>query len=646
MLKLMRDNLKNLKWILWFVVFIFVLLIFVDWGAGRGQGRGMAGLAAKVGGVAITEAEFLRELRSTEERYRQQYGEQWEQLRQQVDLAAMTLQNMIDREILLRHAARMGFRVEDEELLQRIVSFPGLQREDGSFVGEELYARILRANQTTPELFEEALRRDMLLEKLEQALAGGIVIPDAEVEREYRRRNEKASFEVLFVGSNMAMNRVTATEAEARAYYDSHQEEFTHGEQRRLLYLLVDNLKLRRALTVPESQIVEYYTTHQNEFQTSEEVRARHILIRPATQDDQGWRDAQTRLREVAQRAVAPGADFAALARQYSEDEGSKASGGDLGWFGRGRMVKEFEDAVFALQVGEVSGPVKSQFGYHLIKLEERRPAGVQPLEEVRDRVRDRVAEGLADAEGSRRAAALREKIEAAKLTTDEQWRSLVDDVVTSNVTPYFAAGEAIPGIGRDPELLAEVAAAKEGAVGGPRRTPRGWIVYRVAQIRKAGTTPFEEAKQEAEEGAKRQKAVALLRQELEARRANLRSAPFSTVAPLVGGTANTVTDHTRGGAIPGVGVAQALEDAVFATSVGAVTPVVAVGDRGVAVAKVTAKTLFDPQEFARDKETVRKSLVQGELDRLLAALLAEAKREDPPTVNQELLNRFKNRAG
>jgi peptidyl-prolyl cis-trans isomerase D len=646
MLKLMRDNLKNLKWILWFVVFIFVLLIFVDWGAGRGRGRGMEGLAAKVGGVAITEAQFLRELRSTEERYRQQYGEQWEQLRQQVDLAAMTLQNMIDREILLRHAARMGFRVEDEELLKRIVSFPGLQREDGSFVGEERYTQILRANQTTPEAFEEALRRDMLLEKLEQALLGGIVIPDAEVEREYRRRNEKASFDVLFVGSNMAMNRVTASEAEARAYYDSHQDEFTHGEQRRLLYLLVDNLKLRRTLTVPESQIVEYYTTHQNEFQTSEEVRARHILIRPATQDEQGWRDAQTRLREVAQRAMAPGADFAALARQYSEDEGSKASGGDLGWFGRGRMVKEFEDAVFALQVGQVSGPVKSQFGYHLIKLEERRPAGVEPLEQVRDRVRDRVAEGLADAEGSRRAAALREKIEAAKLSTDEQWRSLADDVVTSNVTPYFAAGEPIPGVGRDPELLAEVAAAKEGAVGGPRRTPRGWIVYRVSQIRKAGTTPFEEAKQEAEEGAKRQKAVALLRQELEGRRANLMSAPFSTVAPLVGGTANTVTDHTRGSAIPGVGVAQALEEAVFATPIGGLTPVVAVGDRGVAVAKVTAKTVFNAQEFARDKETVRKSLVQAELDRLLAALLAEAKREDPPTVNQELLNRFKNRAG
>ncbi len=646
MLKLMRDNLKNLKWILWFVVFVFVLLIFVDWGAGRGQGRGMEGVAAKVGGAVITEVQFLRELRSTEERYRQQYGEQWEQLRRQVDLASMTLQTMIDREILLRHARRMGFRVSDEELLQKIVSFPGLQREDGSFVGEELYARILRANQTTPEEFEASLRREMLLEKMENALSGSIVIPDAELEREYRRRNEKASFEVLFVGSNMAMDRVSASEAEARAYYDGHLDEFTHGEQRRLAYLLVDNLRLRRSLAVAEAQIVEYYTTHQDEFQVAEEVRARHILIRPPSDDDAGWQAAQAKVREVARRAVAPNADFAALAREYSEDEGSRPSGGDLGWFGRGRMVKEFEDAAFSLPVGGVSGPVKSQFGYHIIKVEERRPAGLQPLEEVRERVRERVVDGLADAEGSRRAAALREKIEAAKLTTDEQWRSLADDVVTSNVTPFFSPGEPIPGIGRDADLLAELERAKEGFVGGPRRTPRGWIVYRVTSVRKAGTSPFEEVKQEAEEGARREKAVALLRGELESRRANLLSAAFSTVAPLVGGVANTVTDHTRGAAIPGVGVAETLEEAVFATPSGGVTPVVAIGNRGVAVAKVTAKTTVNREEFARDKETLRTSLVQAELQRLLASILAEEKREHPPTVNQALLARFAPRKG
>ena len=165
-------------------------------------------------------------------------------------------------------------------------------------------------------------------------------------------------------------------------------------------------------------------------------------------------------------------------------------------------MVKEFEDAAFGLKPGEISAPVKSQFGYHIIQLEERRAAATRPLTEVRDVIREKLVEGLADAEGNRRATALRDKIDAAKLTTDDQWHSLADDVVTSNVTPFFGAqDEMIAGLGRDPELLAEAKAAKEGFVGGPRHSSRGWVVYRVAKIRPAGTTPFAEAKDEATRG-------------------------------------------------------------------------------------------------------------------------------------------------
>lgn len=644
MLKLMRDNLKNLKWILWFVVFVFVLLIFVDWGSGRGQSRGMAGVAAKVGGAEIREADFLRELRVTEDRYKQQYGDQWEQLKAQVDLPSMALQNMIDRQLMLGEARRMGLGVNDDEVLAKVMSFPGFQREGGGFVGGELYARILRANQTTPEEFEAALRQELLLEKMQSVLLGGIFVPDAEVQQEYRRRNETASFDVLFVSVGNALERVNVTDDEARAYYDKNPERFTHGEQRRLRYLLVDTTRLRRSMVVPEAQIAEYYQSHQSEFQVSEEVKAQHILIRPKTDDAAGWREAQQRLLEVYRKAVQPNADFAALAREYSEDEGSKASGGDLGWFGRGRMVKEFEDAVFNLERGNISQPVKSQFGYHIIKLEDRRPSGVRPLDEVREQVRERVAEGLADAEGSRRAAALRERLEAGKLVTEEQWRTLSDDIVTSNITPFFNVGEPVPGLGREPEFINEIAAADEGFLGGPRRTTRGWVVYRVTDVRKPGTLSFEEAKDEARDAARRAKAVELLRRDVEARRASLITTPFATVASQLGGTSQVVTAHQRGSAIPGLGVAQALEDAVFATPIGSLTPVVTVGERGAAVAKVTANKLMDPSAFENEKASLRTSMVQTQLQQLLSSMLGELKRENPPVINPDLLARFKPR--
>jgi peptidyl-prolyl cis-trans isomerase D len=648
MLKLMREKFKHLKIILWMVVFVFVLLIFVDWGTGRQGGqRGLQGVAAQVGKTTITERAYLREMRSSEERFRQMYGQQWETVRQQLDLGTMVIQNLIERELLGQQADEMGLGVTDKELLDKITSFPAFHRQDGSFVGPEMYERILRTSfQLTPEEFEGELRSDLKIEKLQKALTSGVVIPDADVEREYRKRNESASFDVMFVGIDRTLAAATPTDADAKAYYDAHQDAFTHPEQRQLRYLLVDDARLRRSIVIPEAQISEYYTTHSSEFGTGEQVRARHILVKPTTQDDAGFRDALTRVREVYGRAVDPKADFAALAREVTDDTGSKESGGDLGWFGRGRFLKEFEDAVFALRPGEISAPVKSQYGYHVIKLEERRSAGMKPLDEVRPQIQSKLAEGLADAEGSRRATTLKEKIDAAKLTSEEQWRGLADDVVSSNVTPFFAQGDTIPGLGRDPEMVAEVMAAKEGFVGGPRRTSRGWVIYRVAAIRKTGTTPFDEAKAEAREGAKRAKALELLKQEVEARRSLLAAGEFTSHEAAFGGKASSVTDHKRGAAIPSVGASQSVEEAVFATPVGGLTPVVEVGDRGVAVARVQAKKSVDPTAFAAEKPGLRASLAQEEMQRLLQSILAEARREKDVTINNDLVDRFKPRQG
>jgi peptidyl-prolyl cis-trans isomerase D len=646
MLKTLRDQFKHLKWILWFVVFLFVFFIFVDWGTGRARSRGLAGLAARVGSVSISEAQFLKEMRSTEDRYRSMYGEKYEAIRDQIDLASMTIQSLVNRYLLLDEARRMGLEVTDKELLDKILSFPAFKRSDGSFVGEDLYARILRANQSSTEEFEESLRQELLLDKLQQTLSAGIVIPNSDVEREYRHRNETASFEVLFVPASRAQAGITVTDAEAKANYDANQARFSHPKQWQLRYLLVDDLKLQHTMSVPEARISEYYSSHQQEFQQAEQVHARHILIRPKTQDEAGWQAALSRAREVYAKAVAPGGDFAALAKQYSDDPGSKDSGGDLGWFSRGRMVKEFEDAAFALKPGEVSAPVKSQFGYHILKLEGRRPGGIKPLSEVHDLIREKLLEGLADAEGNRRATALREKIDAAKLTTDEQWHALASDVVTSNVTPFFAQDEAIPGIGRDPELLAEVATAKEGFVGGPRRSSRGWIVYRVAKIRPAGVTPFAEAKEAARQAVESEKALAELVKEVEAKRVVLAAGPLGPQAAGLGGTVQTVTDHHRGDSIPSIGVSQTLDDAIFATPVNALSTVVSVGERGVAVARITAKKPFDPQAFAKAKAALRESMAKDELTQILASLLAEAKRANPVVINPELVNRFKPKRG
>lgn len=644
MLKQLRDSFQSLKFILWFVVFVFVLLIFVDWGTGRAgrSDRGLEGVAAKVGNREISEDQFLRELRSTEERFRSMYAQQYEAFKRQLDIPTMTLQGMVDRILLVEAADRMGLTVSDQEVLDKILSFPAFRKEDGSFVGPELYERILRGSQTNPDEFEASLRQEMVLERLQQALSAGVVVSDEEITAEFRRRNETASGEALFLPLDKKLSEATATDAEAKAFYDANSTRFTHPDQWQLRYLLVDKARLRRTLTIPDKQIEEYYTSHLQEYRSEEEVHARHILIKVAGQDAASEQAALAKAEEIRKKALAPGADFAALARQYTEDEGGKVSGGDLGFFARGRMVEEFSQAAFALAPGGISAPVKSQFGYHIIKVEERKPAGQRSLDEVRESIRGTLADGLADGEGSRRAAALREKIDAAKLTTEEQWKALADDVVTSNVTPFFERDGFIQGLGRDPELMAEVAGAKEGFIGGPRRTPRGWILYRVAQVRKAGQSPFEEVKAQALEAVKREKAAAACAQELEARRASLVGADLQVVATSIGGRVEKFGDHRRGMAISGVGMSQALDETVFATPVNGLSSVVKIADRGAVVVRVTAVKLADPVQLEKDRASLRDGLVQTEVQRLQQSLLSEAKGKQNVTINSALLARFK----
>ena len=646
MLKWMRDQFRNLKIVLWFVVFVFVLLIFVDWGTGRAGSRGMTGLAAQMGKIEISETQFISEMRNLDQRFRQTYGDQYEQMRDQVDVASMAIQNLVDRQIVIGQARALGLTATDKEILDRIVEIPAFQRQDGSFVGEDLYARILRSNNSTPDEFEAGLRQDILLSKYQAALEAGIVVSDQELREEYARQNESVSLSLLFVPVDRVLDRVTVSEAEVRSYYDAHQHLFSHNEQRQLRYLLVEDLKLRRATAIPEAQIQEYFTTHPDEFTRPEEVHARHILIKPAGDAAQAWNDALVKADEVYRRASVTGADFAALAREHSDDTGSRDSGGDLGWFPRGRMVKEFEDAAFSLSPGAVSRPVRSQFGYHVIKVEERREAGKKTLAEVRDTIQTKLAEGLADAEGSRRAAALREKVGAGNVD-DEQWQALADDVVTSNVTPFFENdAEFIPGVGRDASLLEEVRKAKVGDLGGPHRTSRGWIVYRVSEIRKAGVTPFDEARPEVEQAAKRQMATEQLKTSFQRQRDASPAGAIEALAAEYGATAREVPGHKRGATIPGVGVSEELESAAFSATEGAITEPVVMADRGVAIAKVLSKKSLDPATFERDRDSLRESMVQDRVQRLLAAMILEKRREHPLNVNPGVVDRFKPRKG
>jgi len=206
------------------------------------------------------------------------------------------------------------------------------------------------------------------------------------------------------------------------------------------------------------------------------------------------------------------GGEFGELAAKHSEDPGSKDNGGDLGWFGRGEMVKEFEDAVFNAKPGEIIGPVESQFGIHIIKVEGFKPEQQQPFDEVEDQVKFRVLEGRAAAEAEIRAAALMRRIAAEEPSSDEAWQAIADEdeTVVLNVSPAFESGQAVPGTGGGAELSDEAFGVEVGHVGGPMPIPRGWIVWQLAEAQPEGVPPFDDVRPAVEQEVRKLKASGL----------------------------------------------------------------------------------------------------------------------------------------
>jgi peptidyl-prolyl cis-trans isomerase D len=338
-LKWLRDNLRHLKFILWGVVAVFVLLVFVDWGAGRAGGGG-AGAAVQIGTTKVSEQEFLDEMRRLDQRFAQIYGERWNDIRAQVDLAGQTASYFIDRELQLAEARRIGLKVPPSELREAILANPSFQREGGEFVGSETYERIVRAYfRMSTQAFEQRLAEDLMIGKLNALAERTAWVSDGEVEREYRRQRDVADLEILQLRYEPFLAGGAATEAEARAAYERDSESYRRDEQRAIRYLLVESAKLRRLLPVEAAELRAYYDEHKDEFLEGEQANARHILIRVAPDADQvALAEAELLANGVAQIARS-GADFAELAAKHSQDPGSKDGGGDLGWFARGRMV-------------------------------------------------------------------------------------------------------------------------------------------------------------------------------------------------------------------------------------------------------------------------------------------------------------------
>lgn len=344
---------------------------------------------AKVNGSPITQAEFAEELRRQQERLRAAFGPSVDP--DALDTPASRralLDSLVAQRVVADAAARARLGVSDDVLRQTIAAIPAFQAEGG--FSKENYEALLRAQSMTPQMFEARLRHDLAQSQLTDAIAGTAIEPHALVERIDALLGERREVQESLVAAQPFLAQVRIAEGQAKAYYDANPAEFRVPERVRAEFLVLSADALGALEPVSEAELKAAYEARASQYGVAEQRRASHILVKTEAQ-----------AAKLAAEARRNPARFAELARQHSLDAGSAAKGGDLGSFGRGMMVPAFEKAAFAMKQGEISDPVKSEFGWHVIQLTGIEPAKVKPLAEVRDQL----AAELRRQKGARRFA-------------------------------------------------------------------------------------------------------------------------------------------------------------------------------------------------------------------------------------------------
>jgi len=629
MLAAFRKNLKTWSKIaLWPVIIAFIATIFLVWGRGSG-GPLREDLAAEVNGWEISNGQYYQAPEQLRRMYENLYRQFPGQAPDEEMIREAALRNVIDETILLQYAMELGLVVTDAELTQRIMNEPAFQR-DGRF-DRAMYMTVLQAQRMTAAAFEDQMRRDMLTQQVRDLIRQTAKVTTAEVEEELRRSSEKLTCDAVVVDAAKMGTEVAVSDEEIASYYEEHKEEFRRPEQIKLRYIQVRPEDFLGEVVISEEEIAKYYEENEDEFMDEEKVRARHILLRaPEKEDDEeGWAAVEKRAQEIREEILA-GKDFAEAAKEYSQDPSNAQSGGDLGWFGRGRMVKAFEDAAFSLEVGVVSEPVRTRFGYHLIKVEERKEPGVKPLDEVRG-----IIEAKLRKERAERMADLAMDELYQKFLKDPHFESIVKGTLfTVKETKYFDFDKTPVEFGRSKEVEDYLKSIDDEPISDIIATDEGDFLAEFAERRPSQVPPLEEIRDEVraviekeklrEEGKRLAEQLLAKVQELSAAEQASGSGEGSEteeaaapVDPLVAAAQAFGLEVVEAGPftrqssyVPKVGPARDLVKDAFRAPIGAIRGPVSAGEKWV-VYRVKEKTELAPEERAKRFASTRASLLK-----------------------------------
>jgi peptidyl-prolyl cis-trans isomerase D len=631
MLDRMRRHRGWLKWSLAIVVLSFILL-YIPALNDSTQGAANNSVVASVEGREITAAQFRRVYQQQMQQYRQSYGAQVdERLLKQLGIDQQIVQRMIQDEASLAEAKRLGIGASDAEVRERILALPAFQ-ENGQFIGDERYRQLLRMQTPPmrPDEFEDQVRRSIISEKLQAAVTGWITVPETDVTSEFKKRNEKVKLAVVTFPADKFREGLAATDAEVAKHFEDHKESYRIGEKRKVRYLMVDQEAMRQKATVTGAQIERAYNDNIQQYSTPEQVRASHILLKTEGKDEA----AVKKQAEDLLAKIKAGASFEELAKKFSEDEASAAKGGDLDFFNKNAMVPEFDKVAFELKPGQLNQElVKSSFGYHIIKVTDKRPATQKTLAEVRSQIEDQLKFEQAQAAAQKLSEQVASELKKpSDFDTVARTRGL-----RTGESGLFTQEEPITGIGMAPSVAQQAFTLKEGDVSEPIRTPQGYAFITVTGRQDSYVPNLDEVKAKVRDDVLKQKAIDTARQKAASIGAEMKSGDFEKAAKAAGLEVKTTDLIARGAPIGEAGVSPALEAAAFSLPKDGVSDPV-VTDSGAAIVKVLDRQEVAPDQLAKEKESLRTELLNDRKQKFFAAYMTKARQRMKININRETI--------
>jgi peptidyl-prolyl cis-trans isomerase D len=578
-----------------------MLLYLVPQTPGTGEASSTDTIA-KVGDETVSTAEVRQQLAEIQQR--NQVPKQLESL-----YARQILNQLIFQKEMEYEAKRLGIRVSDQEQADRIRQFLPTAYNGDTFVGRDRYASEVQARfQLTVPVFEELIRQGLLQDKFRKLVTDGVSVGPSELQDEFKYKNEKVKLDYAFIKPEDLEAKITPDEAEIKASYEKNRSRYQVPEKRVARYGLIDLNQLRQTAQVSDDELKAQYQQNIQQYQVPSRVHVEHILLMTVGKTDAEVEEIRQKAEDVLKQAK-KGAKFEDLAKKYSEDPGTKDKGGDLGWLTQGQTVPEFEKTAFGLDIGKMSDLVKTQYGFHIIKVLDKETAHTKPFDEVKDSIKTPLllakADKMASDESDQLSAAIRR---SNKVSLDDLGKQFH---LTLGETRPVSAVDPILELGNSKEAKEAIFRLHQDELSLPIRTDRGYLVLSVKQIQPTHPGSLEEVRDKIVTELKQQKSTELARAKAEDLAKRVKAGEkFDAAAKSLGLEAKSSDLFARNGSISGA-VSGKQVSAAFQLKTGDVGAPLNLGANWF-VYRVAEKQEPNPADFEKQKKELTDQVLQA----------------------------------